>query len=68
MPPAAPDDLFRHHSGPLEDDPFISDSIRPIQEHEPTGKSKRKKAGKKAKTKAAAETPPNDLYTALPQL
>lgn len=61
MPPAAPDDLFRQHSGSIEDGRFASDPVRLLPEHEPTGKSKKKKSGKKTKAKAAAETPLDDL-------
>jgi hypothetical protein len=66
MPPAAPDDLIRQHSRSLEDDhsvaPTLSAGTNAIQEHEPSGKSKKKKSGKKAKgAKAATEAPPENL-------
>ncbi|KAJ5115463.1 hypothetical protein NUU61_001222 [Penicillium alfredii] len=64
MPPAAPDDLIRQHSRSLGDDPsLVPDHTRPIQEHEPSTKSKKKKGGKKSKAaKAVTETPSEDLY------
>lgn len=67
MPPAAPDDLIRQHSRSLEEDdpsvaPTLSAPAHTIQEHEPSGKSKKKKNGKKAKgSKATTEAPPEDL-------
>lgn len=63
MPPAAPDDLIRQHSRSLEDDhSSVPDHTRTIPEHEPSGKSKKKKSGKKAKAaKAVTEAPPEDL-------
>lgn len=61
MPPAAPDDLFRQYSGPIEEQRFASDPVNLLPEHEPTAKSKKKKSGKKTKAKAAAEPPLNDL-------
>jgi hypothetical protein len=65
MPPAAPDDLIRQHSRSLEDDrsaPTLSGPSNTILEHEPSGKSKKKKNGKKAKGgKATTEVPPENL-------
>lgn len=65
MPPAASDDLNRQYSRSWEDEPSLgTDQNRPIQEHEPSGKSKKKK-NKKAKAaaaKAVTETPPDDVY------
>ncbi|KAJ5363750.1 uncharacterized protein N7496_009463 [Penicillium cataractarum] len=70
MPPAAPDDLIRQHSRSLEDDhsaPTLSAPSNIIQDHEPSGKSKKKKSGKKAKgVKATTEAPPEDLIPAVP--
>ncbi|KAJ5573384.1 uncharacterized protein N7459_007811 [Penicillium hispanicum] len=67
MPPAAPDDLIlRQHSRSLEDDPpFTSDQSHPLQEHEPSGKSKKKKS-KKAKAAKAAVEVPDDLIQPSP--
>ncbi len=65
MPPAAPDDLIRQHSRSLEDDtaPTPSPPAHTIQEHEPSGKSKKRKNGKKTKgSKATAEAPLENLY------
>ena len=64
MPPAASDDLNRPYSQSWEDEPtFNTDQNRPIQEHEPSGKSKKKKNKKaKAAAKAVTETPPDNLY------
>lgn len=69
MPPAASDDLNRQYSRSWEDEPSLgTDQIRPIQEHEPSGKSKKKK-NKKAKAaaaKAVTETPPDDVTQLSP--
>lgn len=67
MPPAAPDDLIRQHSRSLEDGPsIVPEQTRTIPEHESSGRSKKKKNGKKAKTaKAATETTPEDLYVLI---
>lgn len=64
MPPAASDEFNRQYSRSWEDEPpFNTDQIRPIQEHEPSGKSKKKKNKKaKAAVKAVTETPTEDLY------
>lgn len=70
MPPAAPDDLIRQHTHPIEDDPSLApdqNQNRQIPEHELSGKTKKKgKSGKKSKgTKAATETP-EELYVSQP--
>lgn len=64
MPPAASDDLNRPYSQSWEDEPtFNTDQNPPVQEHEPSGKSKKKKNKKaKAAAKAVTETPPDNLY------
>lgn len=67
MPPAAPDDLIRQHSRSLEDDlSFTPDQNTPIQEHEPSGKSKKKNKKKAAKAaKAVTASPPDDVYVSM---
>lgn len=71
MPPAAPDDLIRQQSRPIEDETsFNPDQTRIITEHESSGsKGKKKKNSKKAKAAARAvtetETPPDDVYVTL---
>ncbi|KAJ5688569.1 hypothetical protein N7462_002961 [Penicillium macrosclerotiorum] len=65
MPPAAPDDLIRQHSRPLEENPpsLGSGQTPIIPEHESSGgKSKKKKSGKKAKGAKATTETPEDLY------
>lgn len=66
MPPAASDEFNRQYSRSWEDEtPFNTDQTRPIQEHEPSGKSKKKKNKKaKAAVKAVTETPTEDLIQA----
>ncbi|OQE19113.1 hypothetical protein PENSTE_c016G02993 [Penicillium steckii] len=68
MPPAASDDLNRPYSQSWEDEPtFNTDQNRPIQEHEPSGKSKKKKNKKaKAAAKAVTETPPDNFIQTPP--
>lgn len=62
MPPAAPDDLIRQHSQPLEDNFSIApDKAHAIPEHEASGKSKKKKSGKKARAARAATETSEDL-------
>jgi hypothetical protein len=67
MPPATSDDPNRQYSQSWEDEPtFNTDQSRPVQEHEPSGKSKKKNKKKaKAAAKALTETPPDHLYDSL---
>ncbi|KAJ5156952.1 uncharacterized protein N7482_008052 [Penicillium canariense] len=71
MPPAAPDDLIRQHSRSLEDEHSLASAVPAptpiIQEHEPSGKGKKKKKGNKAKGgKATTETPDDLVPTSAP--
>ncbi|KAJ5403706.1 hypothetical protein N7509_003577 [Penicillium cosmopolitanum] len=68
MPPATSDDPNRQYSQSWEDEPtFNTDQSRPVQEHEPSGKSKKKNKKKaKAAAKALTETPPDHLLQASP--
>ncbi|KAJ5411692.1 uncharacterized protein N7487_006051 [Penicillium crustosum] len=63
MLPAASDDLTRQQSRlPEDDSSFTPDQNRAIPEHEPSGKSKKKKGKKNKVAKAVTETPPDDMY------